>query len=184
MLRLHFHQLQTVTGVAPIPDNGGADDVGQNFLNQFQSLRALLRRDKREAGDITAGPRQADDKARSDGIADLCHNNGNGVGRVAGGLCRLGPRCHDDIYVCPDQFGRERRQAIGLSLGIAKFKEDISTFDPAQIREPLFQFSNATLIFRIAGREPHEHTDPPHPIRLLRPYREGPRNRHTAEKRD
>ena len=69
--RLHFHQLQTMAGVVPIPDDGHAGDAGHNFLDQFQPLRALLCRDKREAGDVATRPRQTVDEARSDGIADL-----------------------------------------------------------------------------------------------------------------
>ena len=97
---------------------------------------------------------------------------------------RLGPLCHDDIHVRPDQLGRERRQAIGLSFGIAKLEDDIPAFDPAQTHEPLLQFSDSTLIFRIARRESLENADPPHAVGLLRVRRERPYDRRAADKPD
>jgi hypothetical protein len=40
------------------------------------------------------------------------------------------------------------------------------------------------LRLRVTLNVRHEYTYSPHPVGLLRPRRERPRNRHTAEKRD
>src|SRR5262245_36256996 len=41
-----------------------------------------------------------------------------------------------------------------------------------------------SLCFRVALEKAHQHTDPPHPLALLRARRERPRRRRAAEERD
>src|SRR5262245_39029819 len=55
---------------------------------------------------------------------------------------------------------------------------------PAQLLQTLLERLDAGLRIRIVLGERHQHTDPPRPLRLLRPRRERPRSSCTAEQRD
>jgi hypothetical protein len=50
--------------------------------------------------------------------------------------------------------------------------------------QPLQEGPDPGLKIRIVGVRRQEHTDPPHPLGLLRSRRQRPRERHSGEKRD
>jgi hypothetical protein len=53
-----------------------------------------------------------------------------------------------------------------------------------QLLEPSPQHRRLLLTLGITGRAAHQHTDPPHPLALLRARRERPRRSRAAEQRD
>src|SRR5262249_19786033 len=63
------------------------------------------------------------------------------------------------------------------------FEVQIAIFTPAEPRKSTAQGGEISLRHRVTFRQPHEHPNPPHPLRLLRASRERPR-RSAAEQRD
>src|SRR5262249_39202367 len=55
---------------------------------------------------------------------------------------------------------------------------------PARLLQPLMESCEARLSFSIVGDGIHEHADPSHPLRLLRPCRERPCRRRADKQRD
>src|SRR6516165_10789392 len=65
----------------------------------------------------------------------------------------------------------------------ASIDPQIAAVRPTQFLQLLDKRSALRLGFRIALRPAHQHSDLPHPVRLLRPRRKRP-SRRAAEKRD
>src|SRR5262249_14956892 len=61
--------------------------------------------------------------------------------------------------------------------------EGVTALSPPELLKSLPERCNMGLYFQIALGIAHQHTDPPHPVRLLRPRRQRPRRR-AAEQRD
>src|SRR5204863_4333669 len=60
----------------------------------------------------------------------------------------------------------------------------VSAIDPAELPQRSHKRRHAGLNFRVGLGPRHQHTDPPHPIRLLRARRERPGGRRAAEQCD
>src|SRR6516164_11304543 len=88
----------------------------------------------------------------------------------------------DDVGRECNQFRRVSANALGVARAPADVDANVATVGPAQLRQRLCERQDAPLRYRIVHRETHEHTDPPHPLGLLRPRRERPRGRRAAEK--
>ena len=82
--------------------------------------------------DVPAGPRQTGDEAAAHGIGNEGENDGNGGGRVLGGLGRQRRRCNDDIDLEPHEFGCQRGQLLLLACRPAVLDHEVLSFDPAQ----------------------------------------------------
>ena len=86
---------------------------------------------------------------------------------------------HGDLPA--NQFGRQRRQPIELTLGPAVFNRHVLALDVACLLQALAECAQTIRVRRQAMwvEEPdHRHR------RLLRPRRERPRRRRAAEQRD
>src|SRR5262249_19967182 len=59
----------------------------------------------------------------------------------------------------------------------------VVAFRPTELVKSVPECCDMSLCFRVALEMAHQHTDPPHPLALLRPRRERPRRR-AAEERD
>ena len=89
-----------------------------------------------------------------------------------------------------DDVGRQRNQLRGVAANLGGIGDRPAGVDPhvaadrpTQHRQSLQERPDAGQKYRIARRCGHEHTDPPHPLGLLRARRERPRRR-TAKQRD
>src|SRR5262245_20473713 len=60
----------------------------------------------------------------------------------------------------------------------------VATVRPAQLLQPAQKRGDAGSPFWIVRGRGHQHADPPHSLRLLRPRRKRPCRRCTAEQRD
>src|SRR5262249_3548001 len=60
----------------------------------------------------------------------------------------------------------------------------VVAFRPSELVKSVSECCDMSLCFRVALEMAHQHTDPPHPLALLRARRERPRGRRAAEKRD
>src|SRR5262245_28707886 len=60
----------------------------------------------------------------------------------------------------------------------------VVSLDPSQLPQPVFERGHARLCLRVTGGKAHQHADPPHLLRLLRPGRDRPCGRRAAEQRD
>ena len=131
----------------------------------------MLRRDKRKAGDVSAGTRQTCDVASTQGVANGCHHDGYRAGGFSRCLHRLGRVCNDDVDIGLDKLFGQSRQILRLRLRIPKLEYDIAPFDPAELRQPLAECRKAGLPGRIAGRQPLENADFFRPGLRARPER-------------
>jgi hypothetical protein len=75
-------------------------------------------------------------------------------------------------------------EAFGITRAPAYVQVRVATIDPAQLHKPLHERTEASAPLRIVLAHIHQHTDPPHPFRLLRARRERPCHRRTAEQCD
>ena len=109
-----------------------------------------------------------------------------GTVRVAcsNGASGAGASGQDDVRRERDQFRRISRDRVGIAAAPAIFDPHVAADGPAQLLQPLQERSDAGLRFGIVRGQVREHADAPHSLGLLRPRRERPRRRRTAEQRD
>jgi hypothetical protein len=108
---------------------------------------------------------EAGHEAAAHGIGNLQHDDGDGRGRLPGGLGRTGHVRHDDIYSEPDQFRRERGQLVIFALGRSPLDGDVLALDVAELAQPLPEGLRCILRGRIEGQQD------PDPRHLRRPLR-------------
>ena len=109
----------------------------------------------------------------------------NTIGTVRVACCSATRRAaaQDNVRRERDQLRRVAAIAAGIARAPAIVEAHVASVGPAQFLQPLQERSDAGQRFRIVGGEVHEHADPSHRARLLRPRRERPRRR-AAEQRD
>src|SRR5262249_30609347 len=138
-----------------------------------------------EPGDVASGSRWARDQAGGDRIAHLCEYDRQGAGSV---LQRHHGRLiagENSIRPHPHEFGSEASQALVIPAWPALLDVDIVTFDPPEILQAPAECRHAELAFGVILCQPcNQHTDAPHPLRLLRARRERPSGYRAAEQRD
>ena len=87
---------------------------------------------------VAAWPIEAGNKTDFHGIGTNDEDNrdrgGRRLGRERG--CSAN-RCNDDIHAPANQFGRQRRQALVVTVGPAILNRDIPTFDVSGFAQPL-----------------------------------------------
>jgi hypothetical protein len=134
---------------------------------------------------VTLPPRarQAIDKTLSNRIGDEYEHDRNGAGRRLQRPYSLRAICEDHVRRKRSQF-RRVFASVDAGCGPADVNPDVATVGPAQRLQALRKHYDAGLRFRIVRGDCHEDADPTHPISLLRPRRERPRDRRAAEKRD
>jgi len=106
----------------------------------MQHLRQFYRGfggEKTRPGQIPTGTTEACDEAKRDGIAAYGKYDRDGRCRRLGGQRPDIGEGGDDVNAAAYQIGRERRQAIGPSLGPAILDGYILTIDKARLLETL-----------------------------------------------
>jgi hypothetical protein len=86
---------------------------------------------------IAARPRKAGDEPVLNRIASASEDNWDGPGRLLGGQGLGCARGQDDINLERNQFGRESRQPLVLSLDISVFNQEVATLDVTEVTQPL-----------------------------------------------
>src|SRR5215831_17618872 len=145
-------------GSSRVRKDGHAPDLGHRFPEQLQVLAEDVRGDAvRHPGDVSAWTRETPNEPEPDRIRKTYSDNGN---RRRGALGRQGPRRrgrHNDIYLESDELGRERGEPVELPLRNSKLDDDVLTFHPAKIAEPL---PERLCIRRVQGARGSEITKP------------------------
>ena len=112
----------------------------------------------------------------------------NTIGNVAAHLPqwrqRGVPTGQNDVRREGDQFGCVFAYSLGDRRRPSDIDPNVAADRPARLLQPLLKRGDAGLRFAIVRGDGHEHADPPHAFGLLRPRRERPRCRRTAEQRD
>jgi hypothetical protein len=87
--------------------------------------------------DIAARLRKASDDPARNRIGSTNEDNGEGPGRLLGGLGADCARGNDDINLERSQFGRESGEPLGLPLGISVFDHEITALDVTEVAQSL-----------------------------------------------
>src|SRR5262249_54571853 len=136
-----------------------------------------------ESSDIAPRVRQASNEPSADRVSYLSENDGHRARfamecrqcRSGTGKNHVGAQPHQLLCIPP--------QAVRIAGGPTKVDPDVAAVDPSKLLKSLLDDRDATLRFWIIFGEHHEHTDPPHPLALLRARRKRPRRRRAAEQR-
>src|SRR5262245_64649830 len=89
----------------------------------------------------------------------------------------------NDVRTERDQLCRLFTSTIGIAGAPTPVDPHIAALGPAQLLQAPHERPQTSLPGRTSGHA-HEHTDAPHPLRLLRARRERPRGCRAAEQRD
>src|SRR5215469_5114078 len=172
-------------GVCRIVNNSNADCTWRYFPEHLSPFCSEAVLPEGEPGDVASGSRWARDQAGGDRIAHLCEYDRQGAGSV---LQRHHGRLiagENSIRPHPHEFGSEASQALVIPAWPALLDVDIVTFDPPEILQAPAECRHAELAFGVILCQPcNQHTDAPHPLRLLRARRERPSGYRAAEQRD
>src|SRR5437867_8921575 len=152
-------------GAGRIPEQGDVRDAGDNFPEQFESLRVNFRRDRGQPGALPARMAERRDDARPHGIADRAHDERDRGCRLLdceGGGC---PGGYDHRDLQGEQFPNEDREAIILSLRPPVLDQDVSALDIPEVAQPLAERPDEISLEgrRGVSEEPY----PVHVARLL-----------------
>src|SRR5262245_23154911 len=131
---------------------------------------------------MAAGPRHVIDKAKADRIGNYREHDWHGAGRLLQRRHAAG-RCQDDVGREPHQFLRILAIAVNPARSPTEVDSQVAAHRPTELLQPLQERCEASLVVGIVRIPRHEHTDPPHPLRLLRARREWPRGRRSADQR-
>src|SRR5262249_49356071 len=137
---------------------------------------------EREAGGIAAGVAETLDQSGSHRISRDRNDDRDRARCLFGGL--RGWRIHsdNDIDVEGDKLDSEWTQAVKLTARVSEFDVCALSFDPSKVAQPVSERIDLSCD-RGVGLA-CQHTDPTRPTSLLSAYRERPRSRRAAEKRD
>src|SRR5215831_3449694 len=154
-------------GSSRVRKDGHAPDLGHRFPEQLQVLAEDVRGDAvGYPGDVSAWTRETRNEPEPDRIRKTDADDGN---RRRGALGRQGPRrrgCHNDIHRESDQLGRERGEPVKLALRRSKLDDDVLTFHPAEIAEPLPERLGIRRVPGARGSEITKPVDFPSRLRL------------------
>src|SRR6516162_1974991 len=91
---------------------------------------------------------------------------------------------HGSLLFAPSwrTFVRVSTTAVGIVGAPAVIDPHVAADGPSQFPQALCERRDAARCFGIVRSQVHEHADAPHPLRLLRPRRERPRDRRAAER--
>ena len=184
--RSRFHIFQCGLGIrsiSRIDEHGHTGGCGHQRAQEFQPFCQNLVAEKIYAGYIAPWPSEAYDKTKPDRVVANGEDDGDRRG------CRLGRERHRGTFDRDDhgdppanQFGRQRRQPIELSLGPAVFDRHVLALDIAALLQGLAKYAQIVRVRRVrrcGAEEPnHRHR------RLLPARRQRPCGRCAAEQRD
>src|SRR4029077_12012237 len=86
----------------------------------------------------------------------------------------------NEIGLQRDEFLRETRHQLHFRRPTS-VDSDVAALCPPKLLERLPEYGNESLPFTVVLAMRHQHTDPPHSVRLLRARRDRPRNRRCTE---
>jgi hypothetical protein len=136
-----------------------------------------------EAGDIPTGPRQARDEAPANRIANnRKHDRDRSGFRSERRQCRR-VTGEKDVGSQSDKLGSQFPHTLNIEIAPTIIDPDVASTDPPEFLKGLAERRDTQLPLPIAFSHLHQHADPPHSLRLLRPCRKRPRRR-AAEERD
>ena len=181
-----FEGLQVIFGIwrrCRVEQEGDPGDARRNLFEQLQPLAGHRRLHIDETGDVAAWPRQARDEAAADRIGNDAKMMGMvrvccSIAAVVGVLCE---RMRSGCSATSSFANRCINSASPVRPAIVD--PDVAALRPSKLLESLPECGDEGLSFPVALGIPHQHTDPPHSVRLLRARRKRPRGR-TAEKGD
>jgi hypothetical protein len=158
-------------------------DARPNLLEQFQPFPAQTVLERHKAGCVAARPRQGINETSANRVGDTREHDWHGARRLQQRRHSRGATREDDIRRECDQFRRVFASVGVIACEPAIFDLHVAAVGPAQLLQTLCERCHAGLQVRIIrGSADREHADAPHPLALLRPRRERPRNRCAAER--
>jgi hypothetical protein len=80
-------------------------------------------------------PGKTGDELAAHRIAGSSEDNGDGSGRLLGGMGLDRARNHDDVNLKRNQFCRQDGEPLQLPLGMSVFHHNIATFDVAEFTQ-------------------------------------------------
>src|SRR5215813_6365324 len=155
-----------------------------DLLEQPQPFRGNAVFIQHKTSSVAARPSEAIDQTGADWFGDLHEHDRHSARRLEQRPSGRSASSQDDVGRECNQFRRVSANALGVARAPADVDANVATVGPAQLRQRLRERQDAPLRYRIVHRETHEHTDPPHPLRLLRARRERPRGRRAAQQGD
>src|SRR5262249_24688371 len=150
------------------------------LLQQFQLLGPKIGANGRQPRGISTGSREARHVPDADGIGMGVEHDGDRPGRLPGRLDHRRRGGDDDVDVHADQFGCEVTQLLD-ALRPAELDDNGLALDVAEIAQPRPQRFH---LARSRGSGGEMQIPDPSNLCRLRPRRERPRGRRTAEQRD
>src|SRR5262249_28216125 len=155
--------------------------TGWDLFEQVQPFRAQTVFEHHKASGVAAGLSQAFYKPRADRIGHAHKYDRHGSGCLQYS-CSRAPARYNDVWCKRGQFGRCASNAARISSTPATVDLQVTALDPAETLQSLPKRCKPGLSLGIVGSSGGEHTDAPHPFRLLRARHERPRSR-DAEQR-
>jgi hypothetical protein len=189
---LHAERLRGGLDGTKLTDSGRIGGISEDshsryarrdLLEEFQPFPAQTVFEIHKAGGVAARSGQGIDHASTDRIGDLHEHDRQGAGDVLQRRYARGATSQDYVRRKRDQFRCVFAIEIDIVRAPARVDSHIAAVAPAQLLQDLLERCDASLTAWIICGHVHEHADPPHLPRLLRPRRKGPR-RYAAYKRD
>src|SRR5262245_24168447 len=124
-------------------------ETRNNLLEQLETLPGQFGTKDGKPRDISPRSRKAADKTGAHRIANACHDDGNGAGRLLECAGTRSPLRHDDVDVEADQLRREAREGIEHPFCPSVLDDDILSFQVTEIAKALPKCLNIRI-----GRRP------------------------------
>src|SRR6202043_1896720 len=156
--------------------------AGGGLREQLKPLASQRGFEVGEAGDVPTRTVKPRDDAAGDWVAHACKDDRDRPRLPLDGKSRRGRTCQNDVGFQVNQLLRDRSYPIDVTAAPTKVHPHVAAIGPTQVRKRLRERRDAKLHRRIVFVERHEHTDAPHPLRLLRLRSERPRCRATEQR--
>src|SRR5262245_40032302 len=153
--------------------------VGKRLAPQFETLADEVGRLDRQSSDIAARPREARDQTAPHRVGVDGEDDGDRGCRLHNGWDG-GAERDDGVNLHPDELGCDFGVPVEAIIRPAILDREVAAFSPAELAQP-FQKRGVPLALADAWRRA-DISDCRH--FLLRPCRDRPRRRCTAEERD
>jgi len=163
-----------------VDERGYCAHVGEQLVQQLQSLPIRFRTQRGHACEVTARSVQAGYETDLNRIGAGHENNGNRGGRSLGRYRRLAVRGNHG-HLAANQIGCQCRQSIAVPFRPAVFDRHVPALDIAGFHQALAKRGQEVCI--LFGRPCVQEADHRHRW-LLRACRERPRGRRATEQRD
>ena len=150
-------QFQLGIRIVRVHQHGDDRGVGNELVQQLQSLRREQIGEESDARDIAARPVEARDKSVLDRVAAETEDDRDRCGRRLGRERRDRSDCGDHGHLTADQIGRQRRQPIILPIGRAEFDRHVPALDEAGFAQALAECGQCLRAPRGRGVEEPDH---------------------------